>query len=700
MTENNVIVAEKLTKIYKLYNSPLDRLIESVNPFATKRHHDFIALNNVDFSIAKGSAFGIIGKNGSGKSTLLKILAGVLTPNHGTVQINGKVSALLELGTAFNPELTGIENVYFNGTLSGQSKAEIDEKLESILAFADIGSYVNQPVKTYSSGMFVRLAFAVTTTIEPDILIIDEAFSVGDIFFQQKCYRRLDELREKGVTILLVTHSMTDIVQYCGRTLLLDHGNAVFCGKSDEAVKRYFLLEQGNVSSKQMSDKISVIENSDSYFLNSDGFWPDSTALLDLSKVVAVSSGVAKCTALSICDEAGQQCAIFTQGATASFYYEFELLEDIEVPIGGLIIRNDRNVLVHGKSTLEYGSDVPKRVHTGELVRFRQDILLNIATGVYTFNVGLGSIANSDFIMRGYMAYPVLMAKTERLCHLTNAGSFTVGGPPVGSAVRFLHHGVCDLPGKCTVTLINTKQDSGRIVVVEYPKSGGSWLVNILGHILGLPKRDIYVNSSEPNRFINVSKHPWYSKAESHDIADGCIIKSHELPTSPLHNFPAKFIHLVRDGRDVVVSKYFFEKEFCVKNNLIDSFDFSFGEFLEKTAKEWAEYLNAYNSTDVVTVKYEQLLLDPVGTVSDLLTQIGCSVTESKISAAVQAYTKDNMKKELDGVYAENTFVRKGISGDWLNYFDADNKVRFSHFAGETLITFGYERNNSWLENK
>ena len=187
-----VISIRHLSKKYRLYDRSVDRLKESLHPFRKKYHRDFFALNDVSFDIKKGETVGIIGKNGSGKSTLLKIIAGVLTPSGGGAVVNGHVSALLELGIGFNPDLTGLENIYFSGTIMGFSRQEMDTKVDDIIAFADIGNFIHQPVKTYSSGMFVRLAFAMATNVDPDILIIDEALSVGDIFFQTKCYRKLD----------------------------------------------------------------------------------------------------------------------------------------------------------------------------------------------------------------------------------------------------------------------------------------------------------------------------------------------------------------------------------------------------------------------------------------------------------------------------------------------------------------------------
>ena len=207
MAENAIEVRD-VTKIYKLYEKPIDRLKESLHPSHKSYHKDFHALNGISFAVERGQTVGIIGTNGSGKSTILKIITGVLTPTSGQVKVDGKISALLELGAGFNSDYTGIENIYMNGTMMGYSRKEMDEKLQDILDFAEIGDFVYQPVKTYSSGMFVRLAFALAINVEPEILIVDEALSVGDVFFQSKCYRRMEEIRKSGTTILMVTHDM------------------------------------------------------------------------------------------------------------------------------------------------------------------------------------------------------------------------------------------------------------------------------------------------------------------------------------------------------------------------------------------------------------------------------------------------------------------------------------------------------------
>jgi len=233
---------ENVTKIYRLYDKHVDRVKESINPFKKKYHRNFYALNNVSFEVKKGETVGIIGRNGSGKSTLLKIITGVLTPTSGGVLINGTIAALLELGSGFNPELTGIENVYFNGTIMGFSKEDIDKKLDAILSFADIGEYVHQPVKTYSSGMFVRLAFALAIRVEPDILIVDEALSIGDEAFQRKCYARIRDIQESGKTILFVSHDASAVVELCQRAILLEQGVKLLEGIPKHVVTKYHQL--------------------------------------------------------------------------------------------------------------------------------------------------------------------------------------------------------------------------------------------------------------------------------------------------------------------------------------------------------------------------------------------------------------------------------------------------------------------------
>ena len=233
------IDVRNVRKIYKLYDKPSDRMKEAFGLMKKHKVKLHYALNGVNMQIRQGETVGIIGTNGSGKSTILKIITGVLNPTEGEVKVNGRISALLELGAGFNMEYNGIENVYLNGTMMGFSEKEIDEKLPEILEFADIGDYVTQPVKTYSSGMFVRLAFAVAINIEPEILIVDEALSVGDVFFQAKCYHKFEEFKKMGKTIVFVSHDLSSISKYCDRVFLLNKGNLLGEGSPKEMIDAY-----------------------------------------------------------------------------------------------------------------------------------------------------------------------------------------------------------------------------------------------------------------------------------------------------------------------------------------------------------------------------------------------------------------------------------------------------------------------------
>ena len=249
--QETMIEVKDVTKVYRLYDKPIDRLKESVSLTHKNYHRDFYALNHISFDVKKGEAVGIIGTNGSGKSTMLKIITGVLTPTGGTVSVKGTAAALLELGAGFNQDYTGIENIYMNGTMMGFSREEMKEKLPAILEFADIGDFVYQPVKSYSSGMFVRLAFALYVTMDPDVLIVDEALSVGDVFFQAKCYHRMDDLKRKGTTILMVTHDLGSVMKYCDRVVLLNKGEKIAEGKPGEMVDLYKKILAGQYTGNE-----------------------------------------------------------------------------------------------------------------------------------------------------------------------------------------------------------------------------------------------------------------------------------------------------------------------------------------------------------------------------------------------------------------------------------------------------------------
>lgn len=285
MSENSIEI-KNITKIYKMYNKPSDRVKEALNLTKKKLHKEFYALDNVSFNIKKGESIGIVGKNGSGKSTLLKILTGVLTPTDGECNVEGRIAALLELGAGFNNEYTGIENIYLNGTINGFTKEQMDEKLDDIIKFADIGEHIYQPVKTYSSGMFVRLAFAVAISVDPDILIVDEALAVGDVRFQLKCMDKFMEFKNKGITIIFVSHDTNMIKRFCDRCVWLNEGKLTDDGDTDTITDRYLdflkmldvkqnVLETENEDNEQAEnvadEKIDIAEIKSVTFLDRSG---------------------------------------------------------------------------------------------------------------------------------------------------------------------------------------------------------------------------------------------------------------------------------------------------------------------------------------------------------------------------------------------------------------------------------------------
>lgn len=248
------VKVNNLSKSYKVFRSPVGRIKELLHPFDKKYHRDFWALKDINLEIPKGTTFGIIGRNGSGKSTLLQLIAGILRPTEGHVAVNGRVSALLELRTGFSPQFTGRENIHLKGTIMGLSRDEIRERVDDIVAFADIGDFIDQPVKTYSSGMYVRLAFAVAINVSPDILLVDETLAVGDTYFQAKCLKKFEEFQEKGITIIFVSHDTNAIKNNCREVLLLDQGKMIDKGEPKEIVDVYNAITFEKIASEIKGD--------------------------------------------------------------------------------------------------------------------------------------------------------------------------------------------------------------------------------------------------------------------------------------------------------------------------------------------------------------------------------------------------------------------------------------------------------------
>ena len=339
--QDYAIKVEHLTKTYKLYDRNRDRLKEALHLSKNINYREHYALNDVDLEVKTGETVGIIGTNGSGKSTILKIITGVLSPTAGEVKINGRISALLELGAGFNMEFTGLENIYLNGTMIGFSEEEIDAKLKDILDFADIGDFVNQKVKTYSSGMFVRLAFAVAINIDPEILIVDEALSVGDVFFQNKCYRKFEEFKKQGKTILFVSYDLSSVSKYCDRVVLLEKGKKIGEGEPKEIIDMYKKVLVGQLDVKSDTGK-SAVEGGDK--------WKDHMQLNPNKD--EYGSGLAEFEDFCAYDDSGEITNTIIKGEEFTVKVKVRFFEEIQDPIIAVSFKNRQGTEITGTNTM------------------------------------------------------------------------------------------------------------------------------------------------------------------------------------------------------------------------------------------------------------------------------------------------------------------------------------------------------------
>ena len=390
---DSVIEIKNISKIYNLYNKPSDRLKEAL--FARQsRHTEFAALNDVSFNVNKGEILGIIGKNGSGKSTILKIITSVLTPTSGECIVKGKIAALLELGAGFNMEYTVIENIYLNVQMIGFSKEEMDKKLQDIIDFADIGEHIYQPVKTYSSGMFARLAFSVAISVDPDILIVDEALSVGDVFFQNKCYRRFEEFRERGKTILFVTHDMGSVIRYCNRCVLLNAGKKVAEGKPQEMVDLYKRIMVGQWNgNEESSDEASSIQTSN---VKNDQLWEDQISTNP--DIEVYGDGRADIIDFGIFSDTGDIGNNVYKGDYYSVKMKVRINEDNLNPIFAFKLRDIKGTELTGTNTMLEDIDT-SQCKKGDIVTitFRQKQYLQ--PGQYLVSLGCTAFEGDQFVV-------------------------------------------------------------------------------------------------------------------------------------------------------------------------------------------------------------------------------------------------------------------------------------------------------------
>ena len=383
------IKIEGLSKLYKLYDKPSDRMKEALGLTRKKKYKEHYALLDIDFEVHKGETVGIIGTNGSGKSTILKIITGVLNPTKGNVEIDGRISALLELGAGFNMEYTGIENVYLNGTMIGFSKEEIDSRLQAILEFADIGEFVNQPVKTYSSGMFVRLAFAVAINIDPEILIVDEALSVGDVFFQSKCYKKFEEFKKQGKTILFVTHDMGSINKYCDRVMLLHKGKKIGEGKPKQMIDLYkkILVNQYD----EADDEHKVVTTTKRA---GSGLWKEQFPINQ--SIQEYGDKDAQIIDFAIVDDQGDLTNHIDKGTDFAIRMKIIFNKPVKEPIAAFTIKDLKGVEICGTNTMYENEDIgSKEAGTTVSVTFTQGMQLQ--GGEYLLSLGCTGYQNGEF---------------------------------------------------------------------------------------------------------------------------------------------------------------------------------------------------------------------------------------------------------------------------------------------------------------
>jgi lipopolysaccharide transport system ATP-binding protein len=342
-----------VSKSYAIYDKPGDRLKELLSLNRFKRHRDFWALHELSFDVKRGETFCIVGENGSGKSTLLQLVAGILTPSSGSVEISGRVSALLELGAGFNPEFSGRDNVYLNGSIMGLTTRQIDERYHDIEAFAEIGDFINRPVKTYSSGMVVRLAFAVAINVDPEILLVDEALAVGDIYFRQRCMRKVHELRSRGVTILFVSHAVADVKAIGDRALWLDHGRLVDIGAPDKIITRY-LAAMTEKDSKYRQHKAAEETR------------PAAAAVRAPEVVENIPNidhrhgdGRAEVIGIAVLDEEGRPLHLLDPLSRIVVRISVRAKAAIAVPMVGFMLRNQLGVDFSGTNTARESYELP-----------------------------------------------------------------------------------------------------------------------------------------------------------------------------------------------------------------------------------------------------------------------------------------------------------------------------------------------------
>lgn len=460
MTGDVVLRVDKLSKCFKIYCNPRERIKEWLTLGLHSYHTDFWAVRDVSFEVHRGEFVGIIGVNGAGKSTLLKILSGVLAPTEGSYQVKGKVLSLLELGGGMDEDLTGMENVIRSGQLEGFSNQYIQGKIKQIQEFADIGEFFDRPVKLYSKGMHTRLAFALFAFLECDVLMLDEVLAVGDIFFTQKCYQRLDELIKQNTAILLVSHNMPSVKYYCKEIIVMHDGHKYFQGAPGKAIQTYVQLRdlrsqlglEANSAYMGPDEDLRAAIGPEMTFDSAAFVWPNDRVFRATDRAVENEQQPAALMRWAVCNLQGESCNAFKEGESAYFYVEYRANYPLSIPVFNLAIFNQMNILMHSKNSLQLNCSLPQKVSPGETIRVCQSVKLDLAPDEYIFNLNLLSLRPEDYASMEATPDEETRRKMSVAHKLRQAGVITVL-PHYGEKVNVLHGGLCNLPGNGSITL-------------------------------------------------------------------------------------------------------------------------------------------------------------------------------------------------------------------------------------------------------
>jgi lipopolysaccharide transport system ATP-binding protein len=405
MCSDIAISVKNLTKSYRIFRHPTDRIKHAITLGSKRFYREFTAMQNVSFEIQKGDTVGIIGRNGSGKSTLLQLICGILKPTSGDVQVNGRISALLELGSGFNPEFTGRENIYFQGAVVGISKEEMDDKFNDIAAFADIGEFIDQPVRIYSSGMFVRLAFAFVAHVDADILVIDEAFSVGDVFFTQKCMRFLKRFQKSG-TILLVSHDQRSVIGLCEKTIWIEGGRCCMYGTAKTVCESYFASQYANPPFMQndQANKISIANTSEQRrdmradFVNCSNLRNDIEVFYFTENMLEFGTGGASIVAVQLLDQEQRELSWVVGGELVCIVVEAIANAPIRNAILGFFLKDKLGQVLFGDNTYLSNFTKPVSVANGEKIAATFEFYMPILPkGKYTIDVAVADGTHTSY---------------------------------------------------------------------------------------------------------------------------------------------------------------------------------------------------------------------------------------------------------------------------------------------------------------